>query len=266
MSSRGHLADRLPALLDVAQGGPGGVRVAGVDLLGLVEQRPLGGGVRVELGVALREVLRRGGRRRRPARCGSAATGCRRRPSGARPAAFHSVIRSRKRAAVGPQSSESASFSASSASSSLRARAPDRCRSRSAKCEPRRRLKASRALEKRFHSASSVLRSMPRMVRHSSRIALNRSPACFHCVASTDSVSASAASVLLARDRRVTRAASRSARCVPTACSACATSAVEQRAQPHDVADDVRLGQARRAGRARWTACAWGRRHPTTAC
>ena len=140
----------------------------------------------------------------------------------ARPAAFHSVIRSRKRAAVGPQSSESASFSASSASSSLRARAPARCRSRSAKCEPRRRLNASRALENRFHSSSSVLRSMPRTVRHSSRIALKRSPACFHCVASAASVSASAASASL-RATAATRAASRSARWAPTACSACIT-------------------------------------------
>ncbi|OLS99854.1 hypothetical protein BJF90_37780 [Pseudonocardia sp. CNS-004] len=42
----------------------------------------------------------------------------------ARPVAFHSAIRSRKRAAVGPQSSESDSASASSVSSSLRAWPP----------------------------------------------------------------------------------------------------------------------------------------------
>ena len=140
-------------------------------------------------------------------------------------------MRSRKRAAVGPQSSESASFSASSASSSLRARAPARCRSRSAKCEPRRRLNASRALENRFHSSSSVLRSMPRTVRHSSRIALKRSPACFHCVASAASVSASAASASL-RATAATRAASRSARWAPTACSACTTSPSSRAASP----------------------------------
>ena len=152
-------------------------------------------------------------------------------------------MRSRKRAAVGPQSSESASFSASSASSSLRARAPARCRSRSAKCEPRRRLNASRALENRFHSSSSVLRSMPRTVRHSSRIALKRSPACFHCVASAASVSASAASASL-RATAATRAASRSARWAPTACSACTTSPSSRAPSPAEVADDVGLGQA----------------------
>ena len=43
-------------------------------------------------------------------------------------------------------------------------------------------MNVSRAVEYRFHSASSVLRSSPLIVRHSSRISRSRSPAAFHCV------------------------------------------------------------------------------------
>src|SRR6202043_3781629 len=64
---------------------------------------------------------------------------------------------------------------------SLASRTPARSRWSSAKCEPRRRLNVSRATEYRFHSASSVLRSRPVIVRHSSRIARSRSPAAFPC-------------------------------------------------------------------------------------
>ena len=56
------------------------------------------------------------------------------------------------------------------------------------------RLNVSRALEYRFHSASSVLRSTPLMVFHSSRISRIRSPAAFHWVDSAAISSASAAS------------------------------------------------------------------------
>ncbi len=58
-------------------------------------------------------------------------------------------------------------------------------------------MNASRAAEYRFHSASSVLRSSPLMVRHSSRISRSRSPAAFHWVALFARSSASAASASL---------------------------------------------------------------------
>ena len=126
-------------------------------------------------------------------RCHSASS----RSLAARPAAFHSVRRSRNAAPVGPQSVESDSASARSHSASLACLTPTRSRSSSAKCEPRRRLNVSRAAEYRFHSASSVLRSRPVIVRHSSRISRSRSPAAFHCVDVVAMSSASAASASL---------------------------------------------------------------------
>ncbi len=138
---------------------------------------------------------------------------------GARPAAFHSAISSLYRAAVGPQSVESDSDSASVISSSLRCFAATRCLSSSAKCAPRRRLNASRALENRFHSSSSVLRSTPLTVFHSSRMARSRSPAAFHWV---DDAAISSASSASARFRAAAsaRARSRSARARSRACPA----------------------------------------------
>ena len=89
------------------------------------------------------------------------------------------------------------SFCASLMSSCLAARASPRWASSEAKCAPRRRPKASRAAANRVHSASSVLRSMPRIVFHSSTIALSRSPAAFQDVDSAAICSASAASASL---------------------------------------------------------------------
>ena len=147
----------------------------------------------------------------------------------ARPAAFHSVNRSRNAAPVAPQSVEPDSSSARSHSASLACRAPARSRSSSAKCEPRRRLKVSRAVEYRFHSASSVLRSSPLMVRHSSRISRSRSPAAFHCVEFVARSSASAASVSL-RAACAARYSSRFALSACAASSACSTMAVRRAA------------------------------------
>ena len=109
---------------------------------------------------------------------------------------------------------ESASSSARSHSASLACRAPARSRSRSAKCEPRRRLNVSRAAEYRFHSASSVLRSRPLIVRHSSRISRSRSPAAFHWVELAARSSASTASASL-RAVCAARCSSRRARRPP---------------------------------------------------
>ena len=104
--------------------------------------------------------------------------------------------------------------------------------------------------EKRFQSCSSVLRSIPRIVRHSSRIALNRSPACFHWVASAASVSASAASSSL-RATAAARWASRAARAAATACLGVRDELVEAGAQPDEVADDGGFGETVAQGRAR---------------
>ena len=161
----------------------------------------------------------------------------------ARPAAFHSVSRSRNAAAVGPQSVESDSSSARSHSASLACRAPARSRSSSAKCEPRRRLKASRAAEYRFHSASSVLRSSPLIVRHSSRISRSRSPAAFHCVELVASSSASAASASL-RAVWAARCSSRLALSAARRSSACSTMVGQPRGERVDVTEH----DARRAG------------------
>ena len=127
---------------------------------------------------------------------------------GARPAAFHSFIRARYALAVSPQSVASESASALAISASLASLAAPRCLSSSAKCEPRWRVKVSRALANRFHSASSVFRSIPRMARHSSTIALSRSPVAFHCVdsASSSASTHSASLALMAAARAAVRA------------------------------------------------------------
>ena len=144
----------------------------------------------------------------------------------ARPAAFHSVNKSRNAPAVGPHSVESASVSARSHSASLACLTPTRSRSRSAKCDPRLRLNVSRAAEYRFHSASSVLRSSPVIVRHSSRIRRSRSPAAFHCVelVAMSSASAANASFRAVCVARCSCRRSRSACAAESACSAMALS------------------------------------------
>jgi len=117
--------------------------------------------------------------------------------------------------------------------------------------KPRRRLKVSRAAEYRFHRASSVLRSSPLMVRHSSRISRSRSPAAFHCVAFVARSSASAASVSL-RVAWAARYSSRLAFSAWAASSACSRMAVRRSGECVHVAKHVRLRQAfgkRRGGR-----------------
>ena len=207
----GDLADRLPALLDRAQRGTRGGRVGDVDLFGLGEQRSLGLGVgrrtrrpvrRTTPSAREERVLR--GPEALPQRVVGVLVGAARRPS-TPPSGRGSGRRSgpSRRSRRAPRPPRPAPPCA--------CLAPARWRSRSAKCDPRRRLNASRALENRFQSSSSVLRSIPRIVRHSSRIALNRSPACFHWVASAASCSASAASSSL-RATAAVRWASRAAR------------------------------------------------------
>ena len=116
----------------------------------------------------------------------------------ARPAAFHSVSRSRNVGRGGaPVGGVGQLPRRARTAPPWPGRAPTRSRSSSAKCEPRRRLNVSRAAEYRFHSASSILRSSPVIVRHSSRISRSRSPAAFHWVAWRRSSSASAASASL---------------------------------------------------------------------
>ncbi|SKV29745.1 Uncharacterised protein [Mycobacteroides abscessus subsp. abscessus] len=112
-------------------------------------------------------------------------------------------------------------------SSSFFSRAPARSRSSSAKWAPRLRLKVSRAVEYRFHSASSVLRSTPWMDFHSSRMARIRSPAAFHWVELVASSSASAASSSL-REILAERASSRWARAAAACASADSTSAANR--------------------------------------
>ena len=126
-------------------------------------------------------------------------------------------------------------------SSCLAARASPRWASSEAKCAPRRRPNASRAAANRVHSASSVLRSMPRIVFHSSTIAFSRSPAAFHDVDSAAICSASAASASL-RAICAARAAAFSARD-----SAAAESAVlDHRPGPRGQAVEVADGGGRR--------------------
>ena len=140
-------------------------------------------------------------------------------------------------ALVGPQSVEVASFCASLMSSCFAARASPRWASSEAKCAPRRRPKASRAAANRVHRASSVLRSIPRIVFHSSTIAFSRSPAAFHDVDSAPICSASAASASL-RATWPARAAAFSARD-----SAAASSAVpDHRPRPGGQAVEVADG------------------------
>ena len=145
--------------------------------------------------------------------------------------AFQRSISERIAALVGPQSVEAASFSASAMSSCLAARASPRWASSAAKCVPRRRPKASRAAAKRVHSASSVLRSMPRIVFHSSTIAFSRSPEAFHAVDSAAICSASAARASL-RAICAARAACFSARDSAAAESAVPTIARARAARP----------------------------------
>ena len=147
----------------------------------------------------------------------------------ARPTVFHSASSSRNRADVAAQSVDPDSSSALSHSRCLASLAPARSRSSSAKCAPRRRLNASRAAEYRFHSASSVLRSRPVMVRHSSRMARIRSPADFHWVALAASSSASTASASL-RAICAARASSRRARSAAAVSAACSLIAASRAA------------------------------------
>ena len=149
----------------------------------------------------------------------------------ARGAAFQAAISSLSRAAVAAQSVESASASACTQSSSLAACACLRCASRVAKWAPRRRVNASRAAANRFHSSPSVFLSIPRIVFHSSRISLSRSPALFHPVDSAASFSASSTSSVL-RAIASARAASRAARAEAARSSAAAASLSSRAARP----------------------------------
>ncbi len=142
----------------------------------------------------------------------------------ARGVAFHRVISSRIAAAVSRQSLEPDSVSASAISFSFSALAVPRSASSCAKCWPRRRPKASRAAAKRFHSASSVRRSTPLIVFHSSTIARSRSPDAFHEVALSAICSASATSASLAAIASA-RACSRAAWTAPARSSAATTTA-----------------------------------------
>ncbi|EUA34448.1 hypothetical protein I552_5231 [Mycobacterium xenopi 3993] len=87
----------------------------------------------------------------------------------------------------------------------------------------------SRAAAYRFQSASSVLRSTPVIVFHSSRMARSRSPAAFHCVELAASSSASAASASL-RAVCAARCSSRRARSAAAMDSACSRIAVNRAA------------------------------------
>ena len=180
MTPRGHVPDRVVALLDLAQRVLGAAQVDGrVELLGLGEQlllqllvgQLLAGALLVRLAAGGEEDVL-GGAELLPQVVVAV-------PAGARHGlpAVHQRRASRRWS--GPSRWRSTSLCASAMSSCLAARASPRWASREAKCAPRRRPKASRAAANRVHSASSVLRSMPRIVFHSSTIAFSRSPAAF---------------------------------------------------------------------------------------
>ena len=182
----------------------------------------------------------------------------------ARPAAFHSVIRSRKRAAVGPQSSESASFSASSASSSLRALAPGALPVQVGE------VRAAAAVER----LTGLGEPLPQQLVGLAVDAADRAPLV------EDRLEPVARLLplrrlgrqrlglggqrLLARDRGGPRArrARRAARPRPARPGPPARRAA--RAAPRRRRRRAPR-PARRAGPSRWTACAWGRRRPPTA-
>ena len=160
--------------------------------------------------------------------------------------AFQRSIRFRMAALVGPHSVEVDSRCASLISSCLAPRASPRWASSEAKCVPRRRPKASRAAANRVQSASSVLRSMPRMAFHSSTIALRRSPADFQDVDSAAICSASAASASL-RAIWAARAAAFSARDSAAALSAVRPSPAPARPARRGRRPQPRWGWSRRA-------------------
>ena len=135
-----------------------------VDLLGLGEQLLLDRRVGLELGVPLGEGLVAPGEElllRRPEACPQRVLDIPWRAAGGLPLLHQTRGRRRpsRPSRWRPTAPRRLAISASFASF-----AAPRCLSSSAKCEPRCRVKVSRALANRFHSASSVLRSMPRIV------------------------------------------------------------------------------------------------------
>ena len=165
----GDLAGGVPAVGDVAEGPLGGLEVGDrQQRLGLDQELLLHLGVGGELAVLLgvggvagaeervlgaAEPLPELRRRRRAAPGRRPSTPASGRGSGP---------------AVGPQSVESASASASLTSRSLTTRAPSRFSFSSAKCGLRRRVYVVRAVENRCHSSSSVAWSSRGSAFHSS--------------------------------------------------------------------------------------------------